>query len=420
MSHVRRLLGFAFVPGLTMVSTILLLPLISSKFGPAGWSAVGLGQSLGAFLGVIAGLAWHVVGAQQVAVSTPEERRVLYAESVKSRALVLLIATPLAGALCYALAPAYKWECVAFMVATGLNCLNASWFFAGTGQPKYVIRNEASIRLVGYVVAIPALAVTDSMWAYAAILIAVGVLMALANIFSIFNLFSSETWAQTRKTRTIVKEHVHGMVARGFSAGQQYLGITVVSLIMPQSLPIYSALDNMQKTANNATAFFPQAFAWWVGSPQSVESRYPRVRKMVSVILLIGVLVFVGWMVAGPLIMDLLYHGKAEASFWLHFWTACGMAAFTMSRSLEQLCLVPLGLPAMVYRGTTVCAVVGLPGIAVGLWFGGVAGALSATGITYAGLCVFYLFVTFAGLRGRYPQPLLRYVWRPFSERGRA
>lgn len=420
MSHVRRVLGFAFVPGMTMVSTLLLLPLISSKFGPTGWSAVGLGQSLGAFLGVIGGLAWHVVGAQQVAVSTPEERRVLYAESVKSRAFVLLTVAPLAGALCYTLAPAYRWECVAFVVATGLNCLNASWFFAGTGQPKYVIRNEASIRLAGYIIAIFALTLTDSMWAYATILIVVGVLMALANIFSIFNLFSPDIWSQTRTTWTIIREHAGGMAARGFSAGQQYLGITIVSLVLPQSVPIYSALDNMQRTANNATAVFPQAFAWWVGSPQTVEDRYPRIRKMVSVILLIGAAVFSGWMVAGPLIMDLLYHGKADATFWMHFWTACTMAAFTMSRSLEQLCLVPLGLPAMVYRGTTVCAVVGLPGIAVGLWFGEVAGALSATGIAYAGLCVFYMMVTFAGLKGKQPQPRRRDVWKPFSERGRA
>ena len=394
----RRILGFAFIPGLTMVSTILVLPLISSRFGPAGWSAVGLGQSLGAFLSITAGLAWQVVGAQQVAIGSQSERQVIYAESIKSRGLVFCLIGPFAAGACYVLAPGYRWESVAFMVATGLNCFNASWFFAGTGQPKYVIRNEAIVRLAGYLAAIPAILLSDSLWAYAVILILTGLIMATANIVSVFNPFGVGVWKQTRKSWHIVREHLPGMVSRIFSAGQQYLGITLVSIFFPQGLPVYAALDNMQKTANNATSFFPQAFAWWVGSPKVVFDRRPRVRKMVFASLFLGLCVLLGWLLLGPVIVRWLYHGEVDASWSLHLWTALGMAGFTVSRALGQLCLVPLVLQHLVYRGATVCAAVGLPAMVVCLWFGGIDGALFATAVAYLGLCIFYLCAIYGGL----------------------
>lgn len=381
-----------------MASTILVLPLISSRFGPDGWSAVGLGQSLGAFLSVIAGLAWQVVGAQHVASSDKEQRSVIYAESLKSRGFMFAILLLPAALLCLFLAPAHKWECVAFMVGTGLNCLNASWFFAGTGQPRYVIRNEGMVRLVGYLMSIPAIMLTGSLWSYAAILIITGSVMATANARSIFVLSSRQVWSLTRSTKSIIREHLQGMVSRGFSAGQQYLGIMMVSIFMPQGLPVFTALDNMQKSVSNATSFYPQAFAWWVGSPSVIADRNHRVRSITLVSLGMGIMVFAGWAVLGPFLIDILYQGEVEVPYALQLLAAMGMATFTTSRALGQLSLVPLGLQSVVYRGVTVCAVVGLPAMVVGLWFGGVGGALAVSGASYGGLCVFYLIATAAGL----------------------
>lgn len=415
--HIKRVLGFALIPLLTMASTVLVLPLISSRFGPDGWSAVGLGQSLGAFLSVIAGLAWQVVGAQQVASSGTEQRSVIYAESLKSRGFMFVLLLLPAALLCLVLAPAHKWECVVFMVGTGLNCLNASWFFAGTGQPRYVIRNEGMVRLFGYIASIPAIMLTDSLWSYAVILIITGLIMATANARSIFALSSRQVWALTRSTRTIIREHLQGMVSRGFSAGQQYLGITMVSIFMPQGLPVFTALDNMQKSVNNATSFYPQAFAWWVGSPNVMGDRNKRVRVITWVSIGMGVGVFAGWILAGPFLVRILFQGEAEVGFDLHCWAAMGMATFTTSRALGQLSLVPLGLQSAVYRGVTVCAVVGLPALIVGLWFGGVAGALAASGVSYGGLCVFYLFAIAAGLTDRDPVDAGRNGRRKASKR---
>ena len=398
MTHVRRVMGFALIPLFTMASTILVLPLISSRFGQDGWSALGLGQSLGAFLSVIAGLAWHVIGAQQVAPENEDGRRIIYAESLKSRALVFMLLLPLAATLCLTFAPLYKWECVAFMVATGLNCLTASWFFAGTGQPKFVIRNEGMVRLSGYLLSIPALILFNSLWAYAIILIVTGMLMVVANSLSIFGSDYGSVWSQTRPVLEVIREQFKGMVSRTFSAGHQYLGVTIVSVVMPQGLPVYSALDNMQKSVNNATTFYPQSFAWWVGTSSKISVRLRRIRLLVLVTACLSLSIFTMWLVCGPLIMRLLYQDQANVSFMLHFWTALGMGAYTLSRALGQLGLVPLGLQSAVYRGTTVCAVIGLPGLVVGLWTGGIAGALAATGLAYAGLSVFYSCALFGGM----------------------
>lgn len=398
MSHLKRILGFAIIPLLTMASTILVLPIISSRFGPEGWAALGLGQSLGAFLSVIAGLAWHVVGANEVASKGEGERQVVYAESLKSRAFVFLVLLPIGTILCLVLAPAYRWESVAFMVGTGLNCLTASWFFAGTGQPGYVIRNEAMIRLTAYLASIPALIVFDSLWSYAIVLVVAGVIMAAVNSWSICKSNFRQAWSCARPIPIILRDHFSGMVSRALSAGHQYLGVTMVSILLPQSLPLYTALDNMQKSVNNATAFYPQAFAWWVGSADELEARHKRVKILTTLTLGISVGVFSVWVIGGPLAMRLLYQGEVAVSVSLHVWTAFGMAMFSLSRGLGQLSLVPLGMKNVVYRGTSLCAMLGLPGIVVGLWVGGVAGALAATGVAYAGLSMFYMAAVINGL----------------------
>jgi hypothetical protein len=61
-SHLRRLLGFGLVPALSMLSSILLLPIISLKIGPSGWTAVAVGQSIGAIFSSVVSLAWGVIG----------------------------------------------------------------------------------------------------------------------------------------------------------------------------------------------------------------------------------------------------------------------------------------------------------------------------------------------------------------------
>ena len=358
---------------------------------------------MGAFLSVIAGLAWQVVGAQQVASSSVEQRRIIYAESLKSRCFMFALLLLPASLLCLYFAPAHKWECVAFMFGTGLNCLNASWFFAGTGQARFVIRNEGMIRLFGYLASIPAIILTDSLWSYALILIVTGLLMAVANARSILVFYARDAWTSTRKTKAIIAEHLQGMVSRGFSAGQQYLGVTLVSVFMPQGLPVFAALDNMHKSVSNATSFYPQAFAWWVGSSDSLIERNKRVRVMTWTTLAMGVMVFIGWISLGPLLVRMLYQGEAQVSFSLHCWAAMGMATFTVSRALSQLSLVPLGLQTVVYRGVTVCAVVGLPALVVGLWLGGVTGALAASGVAYGSLCIFYICAVCAALADRKP-----------------
>ena len=58
MQHVRRLFGFALLPALSMLASLVLLPFIASRFGSGGWVALSIGQSVGALLSVAIGMAW--------------------------------------------------------------------------------------------------------------------------------------------------------------------------------------------------------------------------------------------------------------------------------------------------------------------------------------------------------------------------
>jgi hypothetical protein len=343
MRHFRLLGGFALVPMLSMIATLALLPLVSGTFGPAGWSAVMLGQSLGAFVSVLAGLAWQVTGAQLVASSEPPKRRLIYAESLRSRALMLMLCLPPAVIIALVLISTYRLETVAFLLATSLNCFNASWYFAGTGQPKFVLINEGLIRLGVYIASIPLVIYSGQLWVYAAALVLGGLSMALANAVSIFRGHSLPQLAQMQSSWSVVRSHVSGMSARSLQAGQQYLGVPLVAGFAPTLLPLFSALDALQKAAVNATAFYHQAFASWVGSASSTVDSGARVRRLGHLTLVVGLLGLLAWVAFGTYITEALFAGKVQVTPALNLWNGITIASFSALRAFGLLGLIPLG-----------------------------------------------------------------------------
>lgn len=392
MDHLRRIAGFAVIPAMTMISTVLLLPIVSDRFGPEGWAALGLGQSIGAFVSVIAGLAWHVFGPHRVAVSNVFRRQVIYAESIKTRGVLLGVLLPFACVFSYMLAPSFKWESVLFVIAVALNCFTAAWYFAGTGQPKFVIRNEAVLRLSGYLVSIPLLMFFGQLWLYGLVLMVTGVSMAVANITTILHGRHRSIWRVTRPLSQLFREQLHGSISRVLSAAHMYLGISMVAILVPQGLPIYTALDTVQKSMNNATTMYPAAFAWWVGSSLGPVQKAVRIRRLLILSLSLGILLALTWAVVGQWVMGLLFQGRLEISFWLNAVNGWCMAAYFVANSVGQLGLVPIGREATVYRGTSIGAVVGFGGLVLGVVVAGVPGALLAIAIVYSALAFYYFF----------------------------
>lgn len=398
-SHLRRVVGFALVPAATMISTVLVLPLISRQFGPEGWSAVGIGQSIGAFISIVAGLGWQVIGAQEVAESGRRRRRILFAESLKSRALVLILLLGPAGIACYILSPQFKAEAVVFAAAMGFNCLNASWFFAGTGEAKYVFYNEGLARLTGYVLSIPVLALTQSLMTYAALLLLTALVSAFLNLLVILRPFNRRDWTSARSTSAIIKEQLSGALSRMLTATQLHVGPAIVAVIHPQSLHVFTALYNVHKAMNNASATFPQAFAWWVGSPSDMKERAKRTNLLATITIVVGIMISLGWAFLGLPILSWLYDDSVEVSQALNIVCAISMGMFATSRAAGLLGLIPLGMHRLVYLSSSVAATFCLVGMVVGASVGGSFGAFLVMAFTSLILTTYFLTVRFIRAR---------------------
>jgi hypothetical protein len=275
------------------------------------------------------------------------------------------------------------------MVGITLNGLTASWFYAGTGQPRYVVLNEGLVRLGAYLVSVVGLLLGAGLLWYAAVMALSGFVMVVLNWRQVMgreNIF--RTW-DLRESFALVRQQLAGTLARVLQALFGFGGPTLFSGFAPAALPVYAGLDQIQKAANNALGVVPYAFIGYVGS--SDASRFFR-RMARSMLLVTGlsVVAAVFWALAGPLVVRLLFSGSLEIPPGGHvLLTLCVLAVF-LCRSFELLVMVPLGFEKAIYSATSIASVVGLLlMVGAALTFGAL-GGLAVWVVAHLGLLAYY------------------------------
>jgi O-antigen/teichoic acid export membrane protein len=375
-----RVLAFSLVPALSVLSPLLVLPLIASRFGPSGWSALAVGQSVGAAVSIVVGLSWPTIGAHLVASAPDDEtRRGLYAESLVSRSLALAVLAPLAVVVAALLSPAHSAAAGLAALAGALNGLTCAWYFVGTARPKSLLVNEAVVRLTATLAIALLLFNGAGLWVFGALLLAGGAVTAILNHRTIAG--SASLPRPTREVlRTLASRHGAGTGARMVYGIYGSASVSLVALVAPGAVAIFSAIDRVLKTELNGLYALPQGVAGWVssGGPDEVPRRARRAAAGMAV-LAVGILA-AGWLLF-PLVMDLLYAGRAEWAPEHRHLAAIVLAVGFYGQTLVPVFLVPAAREAVVYGGYVVAAALGTPLV---LWLAavsGVTGALIATAI---------------------------------------
>ena len=376
--HVRRIAGFALIPGISLATTVVLLPIVSHRFGDAGWTSVALGQSIGSIVAVIASLGWPTVGGQLVASSGASETARIYAESLRSRAAVLLAALPFAIAIVAIAARAERPTAILFTVSVSLNGLSSSWFYAGLGRPRLLVRNEASVRLAGYVASIAVLIGRGPLWSYGAItLVAAGVMLWLNVRFGL-GTWSVTAVSQGEPTMRILVRHKRGVVGRLAASCFQYAGPLAFSLLHPAGQALYSAIYQLQNAASNGLGALPQGLIAWVGGADADAKRRRAVRAS-WVSTSAGLAVFFAWGAGGRVLADLLYSGRVHIGVGLNWLVAAAIAVNFVSLCLSFLLLVPLGRSGFVFAAMGLVSVAATVVLCVAARFAGVTGGVFAS-----------------------------------------
>ncbi len=382
---------------MSMLASLVLLPIISSLYGSDGWVTLGVGQSIGAVVSVIVSLAWPVIGGHMIAsAETTDARRGIFRKSVASRLIMMAILLAVAAPATALLATAYPLETVLFMIGIAGNGLTASWYYAGIGEPRHVVINEGVVRLVAYAVSLVGLLAGFGLVWYAGVMALSGVAMLVLNWRQVMGSSPLRHDGQFREGLRTIRAQFSGTTSRVLQALFWFGGPGVFSAVAPGSLATFSALDQVQKAANNALGVSPMAFVSWVGSADP-RDRARRMRLSMGVILGISVVAAVGYIVVGPFLLDFLFAGGLETGPLLTALMVTLIVAVLVARSVEFLVLVPLGYEKAIYRGNTVASVIGLGLLAAGAYFYGAVGGLAAWVAVHGGLLVWFAIVVIRG-----------------------
>src|SRR5213595_2003531 len=105
-----RLSGFTVLPLLSLITPLLLLPVISGFVGGSGISSVISGQAIGTFAATVLMWGWNVDGPVAVARSTSAAgRSKVYLQSMRTRLLLLALVLPATAAIAALVAnPAFR------------------------------------------------------------------------------------------------------------------------------------------------------------------------------------------------------------------------------------------------------------------------------------------------------------------------
>lgn len=391
-AHLWRVLGFSLLPACSFLASLVILPVISARFGAAAWSTVALGQSTGAIASIVVGLTWPIEGGNLVAAAEREQRGQLYARSVASQGIVFVVVGAVTFVITALLAPDYRLEAALFAIATTMNGFTAAWYYSGIGTPRPLLINEGLVRLLGYAVALAGLLLgADLMW-YAASTVVAGLVMLMANWWTAI------IRPKVRVPRTIlrdglrtVREEWFGTASRLIQSVYSFGGPSLFAVLAPAALPSYAAARTVQVAAANGLSALPNAFVSWVGSV-SGAARGDRVRRANLAMAVFAALIFVGVAALGQVGLDYLFAGRLALPLLDRMLLALSIALAFYNRSYQLLVMIPLGQKDLVYRSTMVSSLIGL-----GLYLAliptlGVTGGLLVPPLIITGLQIQYRF----------------------------
>lgn len=388
--QLSRVLGFSLLPACSLLASLALLPLISMRFGPAAWSTITVGQSTGAIASIVVGLTWSIEGGNLVARATPEERGRLYVCSVASQLIVLVIVGLVTVLVTLAIAPTYKLAAVLFAVGTTLNGLTAAWYYSGIGRALPLLLNEGVVRLLGYVLALVGVLLGANLLWYAAVTVAAGLVMALANWLTIVVVPRVNVPRDAfREGWRTVRSESFGTVSRLLGSVYSFGGPSIFAALSSFGLADYSAARTVQGAAANGLSAIPNAFVSWVGGAPEHERRV-RIRQTQLLMASFSAVILIATVALGPIALNYLFAGRLELPFVDLVLMSVGIALSFYNRTYQVLVLVPLGRKSLVYRSTMVSSMVGLGLYVVLIPLLGVSGGLLSPVLVVAGLQLWY------------------------------
>lgn len=363
-----RLSGFAVLPLLSLITPLLLLPVVSTVVGGEGISSVIAGQAIGTFAATVLLWGWNVDGPVAIArAADNRERGLIYLRSIRTRLLLLVAVLPLAGVVAAVVAvPQFRLEAAAMCWAVALTGMSPAWFCIGVGQPRLLAFYDTIPRFLATVAAAPVLLLTQQLWSYTALL----ALATLGSLVGFHRAFAAPgAWLPLSLRGTLADLRSQGKTAGISLAGSAYASTPApiaTATTAPQASGSLATADTLYRFGLFTVIALGNAFQSWTIERDATNRR----RRHLAAIWAhagLGVVGAVILTLAGPFVSSLLFAGQAQASTLLCAYYGIAFVFLSASTPFIRNLLIPAGRQSTVLRWTLVSAVFG---VAVMLWAG--------------------------------------------------
>ncbi len=393
-SVLRRLTGFTVLPLLSLVTPFLLLPVVARVAGPSGWSSFVAGQAVGTVGATVVFWGWNVGGPVLVAqASSATERAEVYAASLRTRYLLLLVVVPAAAVVSALVAqPGHRVDAAAMAAATSLLGMSPSWFGIGVGEPWLLFWYDTMPRVVAAVVGAGVVWTTGLVWAYP-VLLGLSVAVSLVAFRRRVAPSAVET-SPLPLSRSAGELRAH-LGTAGINLSATAYASTPVPVVTvafrPEVSSPFASADAAYRLGLFTVTAMGNAFQGWTLEPGAADTeRRSRHRRAFLSHLVLGVVGGLLFAALGPWVTGFVFGPDVAAPRDVCVWYGVAFLFLSLSTPPIRNLLVPAGRVRLVLGWTLGSAVVGLAlmvGAAVAGWSAGVAAGMAVSeAVLLAGL----------------------------------
>ena len=366
---------------LALLAPFIFLPVLSRVAGADAWVAIALGQSVGGFVALFAGLGYTTLAPPLVAVASPKKRRRILATSVHVRLPVWLAACTIGMAFAALLAPSsHRLEAALMAAAMSLAALAPTWFWIGVGRAMPILWTEVVPRILATIAAIAALLAGGGAIWYP-ILLAISMIAGPAIVYA--RVVGVELLRVDRsEVMNVLRHHPPGVIAETAAGVYSNLAVTVVAAVTPvANAARYVSGDKAYRIGQYSVSALGNALQGWV-----VEARESAIAHRMRVVIILhaglGILGLITFGLLGPWLTRTVFVAEFAINTAAAFGFGTAILGITLGTAFGRIGLITIGARKAFMACVVVASTVGIVALVIGASQWGVVGAAWGMGIT--------------------------------------
>jgi O-antigen/teichoic acid export membrane protein len=349
--------GFFVLPAISAVAALIAIPFLVRFGGVDGWSAVAIGQGVGATTALIVTFGWGTSGPAQVARAPQATLGHIYWASICMRFGVLILILPLGLIVVRALAQAEHATALLVCAAVTVQGMTAGWYLTGLHRPFAIAALETGPRAAAQIAAIAVVASTGDLLWYG--VITLGVEALFASLSAILIARPQSVARTVRDVATQVRQQWPLVISALASALYTRAATPIVAAVSPMAVPIFAAADRVQQFGRTGLRPIAMFFQGWVAADMGRYRERARVASLVTA----GVGIAIGAVIAAvlPYASPILFSNAFHFSWTQSFAIGILLASVAGSMSTGLYYLIPLGAVSVFSWTAGIASALGVP-----------------------------------------------------------